>query len=80
MTGGFWKTKVTPLKFNSEFSPEKWWERKTSLSYWVSVTFQGLCYVKLREGKSPLGAARIIDFHHKGKRIVGTHRFHDLVD
>ena len=26
----------TPLKFNSEFTPEKWWERKTiRLSYWV---------------------------------------------
>ena len=40
---------LPPLKFNSEFTPEKWWERKTILSYWVLVTFQGRA-VKLREG------------------------------
>ena len=29
-------------KFNSEFTPEKGWERKTILSYWgLKVTFQG---------------------------------------
>ena len=32
----------TPPKFNSEFTPEKWWERKTMLSDWDSETFQGL--------------------------------------
>ena len=31
---------VPPPKF--KMTPEKWWERKTT-SYWVSVTFQGLC-------------------------------------
>ena len=34
--------KGTPPKFNSEFTPEKWMVGKP-LSYWVSVTFQGLC-------------------------------------
>ena len=38
----------TPPKFDST-PPEKWWERKTILSYWVSVTFQGRT-VKLQEG------------------------------
>ena len=32
--------KHTPLKFNSEFSPEKLWQRKTSLSY-REGTFSG---------------------------------------
>ena len=40
----------TPPKFNSEFTPEKWWLKDvTSLSYWVSVTLEGRA-VKLREG------------------------------
>ena len=32
------------LQFHSEFSSGKWWVSgwKTILSYWVSVTFQGL--------------------------------------
>lgn len=35
----------TPRKFNSEFTPEEWWERKTILS----LLFRG--YVKLHECK-----------------------------
>ena len=38
-----------PESFNSEFTPEKWWERKTILSSWVPVTFQGRA-VKLQGG------------------------------
>ena len=45
------KSKCTPPKFKSEFTPEKWWERKMILSYWVSVTFQGRA-VKLPGGKN----------------------------
>ena len=41
---------LQPLKFSSEFTPEKWWQRKTSRpTYWVPVTFQGRA-VKRREG------------------------------
>ena len=42
--GGLHETAVqhTPPKSNSEFTPEKWWERKPMLSYWDSETFQGL--------------------------------------
>ena len=33
---------VTPPKFNSEFSPEKWVGKEDDpASYWVSVTFRG---------------------------------------
>ena len=40
-------------KFN--ISPEKWWERKTILSYWVSLTFQGLLLLNFGGG---------VSFHH----------------
>ena len=33
---------TTPPKFNNEFTPEKRWLEDFLLSYWVSVTFQGL--------------------------------------
>ena len=42
---------VHPWQFNSEFAPEKSWERKMVLSYWVLVTFQGRA-VKLPGGKN----------------------------
>jgi len=32
--GGGKKNTLLSPKFNSEFTPEKWWERKTILSYW----------------------------------------------
>ena len=37
---------------NSEFTPEKWWERKTRQGFLLgqTVTFQGASSVKLREG------------------------------
>ena len=41
-----------PPKFNSEFTPEKWWERKTILSYWGPGNFSGAFAVQLREGSS----------------------------
>ena len=41
--------KNTPPKFNSEFTPEKWWLEDDPASYWVSVAFQGRT-VKLRGG------------------------------
>ena len=41
----------TSRKFNSEFTPEKWcFGKNDPASYWVSVTFQGVFAVKLREG------------------------------
>ena len=45
--------KDTPEKFNSEFTPKKWWleDEDDRLSYWVSVTFQGRT-VKLWEGNT----------------------------
>ncbi len=43
--------KNTPYRSLTAKTPEKWWERKTSLSHWVSVTFQGRT-VKLRGGIS----------------------------
>ena len=42
---GFWwnlRTKIHPRSLTASLPLEKWWERKTILSYWVSVTFQGL--------------------------------------
>ncbi len=34
--------KNTPPKFNSEFTPEKWWQRKMILSFWVTGLFSGV--------------------------------------
>ena len=41
----FQKTIKTPLKFNSEFTPEKCWlEERRLFSYWgKKVTFSGVC-------------------------------------
>ena len=50
----------TPLKFNSEFTPEIHGGWKAILSYWVSVTFQGLFSVKLQAGRTGKIAACIL--------------------
>ena len=40
------------LQFNSEFTPEKWWERKTILSDWVPSNVSGAFPVRLLTGSS----------------------------
>ena len=57
------KKKGTAQKLNSEFTPEKWWDWKTILSYWVSVTFQGRT-VKLRGSKPIWEALVFFHLHH----------------
>ena len=48
---GHEKVLTTPWKFNS--SPLKnGGTGRLSLSYWVSVSFQGLCHVKVGEGNN----------------------------
>ena len=43
--------KPTPEAY--QLAPEKWWERKTILSHWVSVTFQGRTVTLPETNSSP---------------------------
>ena len=37
------KSYPPPPKFNSEFTPEKWWDWKTSLCYWKGYFLGASC-------------------------------------